>query len=754
MKKIGLVTMHRVKNYGSILQTYATQKIFEKLGCKVEVIDYYPRRVTFWGMIENIKNRNDKFKKSRLLTFAARTVLFPTFASRFVAFKVFFKKYINVSEKTYSSVEELYDNYPKCDAYCVGSDQVWNSEWNEKIDLPYYLGFLKEDDYRFAYSSSFGKSKLAKWEKEETKELLSKFKYLAVREQSAVEILKDLGLESKLVLDPTFLLTKEDWEKVASKKYNNKKYILMYNINRTPLLYDYAKKLAKEKKMKLINVSYNLHDFIRPGNLVASPKVADFLSAFLNAEYIITDSFHGTSFAINLNKKFATVYPKRFSTRLENILAMTNFLDRKVNTLEDTLKIDNELDYVSANKILAEKKEDSLNYLKMVLEDIDNKQGKKYVEKQYDCTGCGACEKLCPKGAINMVEDKEGFKYPVIDKEKCVNCKLCINRCHLNKKYENKFKQKGYAIQIKEESVLEESSSGGAFSAIANYVLKNKGYICGCTLDKNKIVKHIMISNKKDLYKLRGSKYVASDLKDSYFKVKEKLEKDKIILFVGTPCQVAGLKSYLNKEYEKLITVDFICHGTPSQKMFSEYIRWKENKLNKKIDDYKFRCKDKEWGLNYKIKTNDSKEKIGLGECEPYYRLFLNGENYREACYNCKYSNLDRVSDITLGDFWGIEKVCKFPNENKGVSAVLVNSKTGLNLLEKICSDIIVEEVRIEDILRMNKNLMESTYRPKNRNKEYEDLFKLYNERDKFNLKSYIKSIVPYSVKSKIKAVK
>ena len=232
-KKIDIITLHRIVNYGSVLQAYATQKVFEEKGLDVEFIDYYPERMHLLGMLKRIKNKNEKFKKNVILRNIARIVMFPSYIQRFYTFKTFIKKRLNLSKMIYKTEEDFNNNLPIADYFCTGSDQVWNTGWNEKIDHPFFLDFDTNGKKCFSYAASFGKSKLEDWEKEETKKLLSKYDDISLRELSGVEIVEGLGIKNAInVVDPTLLLTGDEWSELASDKYKDKKFIFVYNLNR------------------------------------------------------------------------------------------------------------------------------------------------------------------------------------------------------------------------------------------------------------------------------------------------------------------------------------------------------------------------------------------------------------------------------------------------------------------------------------------------------------------------------------------
>lgn len=369
-KKIGVITLHRTVNYGSVLQAYATQYILEKLGYNVEFIDYYPERLHMLGMLKRIKNKNNRFKKDMILRNIARIIILPSYLKRFYIFKKFIKKHLHLTDKIYESEEELEKDIPEADIYCTGSDQVWNVGWNEKIDYPFFLKFVPEEKKCIAYSASFGKSTLEEWEKEETKTLLQRYSYIAMREKSGVKILKDLNIDNAIhVLDPTLLLNKNDWKSLISNKYENRKYVFMYNINHNKKLDEYAIKFAKSKNLPLIYVSYNYHDCFKKGHLKCNAKVEEFLSLIANAEYVLTDSFHCTAYSINFNKQLLVAYPEKFSTRLASIVELTGLTNRVIDNYNDLKICDRKIDYKYANKILEQERKKSIEYLKKSIEE-------------------------------------------------------------------------------------------------------------------------------------------------------------------------------------------------------------------------------------------------------------------------------------------------------------------------------------------------------------------------------------------------
>ena len=369
MKKVSLITLQNVPNYGSVLQCYATEQTIKKMGYDVETINYLPERMTKTGMLKNIKNKSNKLKKSLVLRTFARIVIFPSYLLRFSTFKKFRKHYLNMTKRVYKNYDDLVKDAPIADVYCTGSDQVWNSEWNNEIDKSLFLVYAPDSKNKIAYAASFGKKELNEEEKEETKKLLTRYNRISVREKSGVDIIESLGIKDSVnVVDPTLLLNGEEWRKISSNKYKNKKYILVYNLNRNKKIDNYAKNLSKKTGLKIVYLSYQLHDFYKKGKMQCNPKVEDFISLIDNASYVITDSFHATAFSINLNTQFIIVYPGKFSTRLQSLLEMLNLEDRVAKNENDLSVVEKNIDYKLINSLMMTMRKKSLNWLKDSLE--------------------------------------------------------------------------------------------------------------------------------------------------------------------------------------------------------------------------------------------------------------------------------------------------------------------------------------------------------------------------------------------------
>jgi len=276
------------------------------------------------------------------------------------------------------------------------------------------------------------------------------------------------------------------------------------------------------------------------------------------------------------------------------------------------------------------------------------------------CTGCSACYNVCPVKCIDMQIDKEGFYFPIINLENCIDCRKCENVCPIlnHADFNNNNNPDVYASWHKDEKIRYESSSGGVFSALAASVIEENGIVYGAVYDSRMKVKHISINKKADIKKLRGSKYVQSYIGDTFTEIKEYLNAGKVVLFSGTPCQVAGLKNFIGTDHSNLITCDLLCKGVSSPGLFENYVNYLSRKIGGKISDVNFRDKKYGWGnTSTKIIFKDRSERYLKGIFNSFMFGFSIGLTIRNSCYHCKFTQINRVGDLTLGDFWGIYKL-------------------------------------------------------------------------------------------------
>ena len=380
-----------------------------------------------------------------------------------------------------------------------------------------------------------------------------------------------------------------------------------------------------------------------------------------------------------------------------------------------------------------------------------------YLKNEKSCVGCSACSQICPQKCIEMKENEHGFLLPNVNLEKCIECGVCLKLCPLENRMKFNNIIQGYAAISKNKDTILKSTSGGVFTEICKYIINNNGVVYGATWNNRLKVEHIRINKIQDIEKLNQSKYIQSSIDNSYKLVKKDLENNVIVLFSGTGCQIAGLKSFLNKDFNNLYTIEIVCHGVPSQGLFDKYILWLEQKFNKKIIKFSFRNKEKHRsGEHYMFRVDfeDKTCKYLYANEDPYYSSFLLCKTLRMSCYDCKFKGKKRISDFTLGDFWGIEKWSKkFPATN-GVSAILINSDKGLDIYEQIKEKLNTEKVNIKYIFDGNKSLSEFADIKKHIEYNINDNFLFDKLKPKFNIINKLKNIIPSRIKYIIKRIK
>ena len=368
-----------------------------------------------------------------------------------------------------------------------------------------------------------------------------------------------------------------------------------------------------------------------------------------------------------------------------------------------------------------------------------------------DCCGCKACEHIGAHQAISFHFDNEGFWYPSINETNCVQCGLCENVCPMEKTDAMLHPQgKAYAFQLLDKEKLLNSSSGGVFYAIASTILRENGVVYGAAFE-GKVVKHKRVESLSDIIDLMGSKYVQSDTVDTYNQVKKDLNVGKKVFYTGTPCQIAGLKLYLRKDYENLLTADLVCHGTPSPKILEDTISHIEDNLKAKFKSYSFR--DKRVG-GWSCASSSSSYKKGAKqiylkyskEMEAYFNAFISGHMMRMSCYHCPFARLERTGDITIADYWGVKKLHpEFPNIGKGMSLFVSNTEKGEHMIQKLLFKNYVREIDLLQAAQKNRNMQMSTPYVVER----ESIYKLFFNDYKGFLKKYYKGNY---FKAKIKA--
>jgi coenzyme F420-reducing hydrogenase beta subunit len=338
-----------------------------------------------------------------------------------------------------------------------------------------------------------------------------------------------------------------------------------------------------------------------------------------------------------------------------------------------------------------------------------------------NCTGCGACLNKCPQNAISMAENNEGFIFPKIDAYSCSNCSICAKVCpvlNFNDEFDNDFL--AFAAFCKNEGVVKASSSGGVFYCLAAYFLANGGIVFGAAFDNSLNLKISSVENINELHKMQGSKYIQANIENTFKQAKKFLQQNKTVLFCGTPCQIAALYAFLeNKEkYPNLLTVDFICHGVPSTKLFRKYIAEIEKKQKAKIKEVYFRDKKYGWRqfsitsiMEYCCSGGSFLKKYSrIHQKDLFMNLFLSDVALRECCYNCIFQKKSMQANISLADFWKINDVFPKMDKDKGVSLVLVNDEHGQNIWDNVKENLIFRQTNIPHIFHERQNSLRTAF--------------------------------------------
>lgn len=342
--------------------------------------------------------------------------------------------------------------------------------------------------------------------------------------------------------------------------------------------------------------------------------------------------------------------------------------------------------------------------------------------KGAECCGCGSCFQICSNNCIVMKTDSEGFRYPVIDANKCVECKLCEQVCPILNPVDKSEKSEAYAAINLNDNLRERSSSGGVFAALANAVLQQNGYVCGVVYDEDFVIMHKISNIEDEILEMCGAKYAQSNAWECFKEIKEKLEVETIVLFVGTPCQVAGLKRFLIKNYKTLITVDMICHGVPSPMIWKQYIKERNSidTLDSILNKVELRNKESGWSrYRYSVKFS---YKNGDSYCaeqqnDKYMIGFVNNLFLRPSCAKCQFKGIERCSDITLGDYWGIWDQKPEFDDDKGTSLIFIHTQNGKQLWDRVGLNFKMIQVNVDEAVQQNPSALKSSIPHENRNK-------------------------------------
>lgn len=690
--KTGLVTFFHIHHYGAVLQACATQRAVEAMGSSCELLNYY------------VNQNNALFRPVTGLGAAAadtHTALhYRQLKTRYERFEAFSQAHLHLTGRRFEDLEDLRRNCPPYDVYLSGSDQIWNPKIfpNGRFDPVYFSAFT--GGRKIAYAPSFGTPYIPEEMQGELRDYLAQFSHIAVRERQGQRIVREItGRDVPEVLDPTLLLRREEWGALAAPPaFSGRGYILCYCISAPGALTPYIERLAAATGLpvvQLCGVRRKVHPAAR---CVLDAGPAEFLGLFRNASYVCTNSFHGTVFSVQFQKPFFTAVapaemdaPER--SRTFSLLQTLGLTERIVGK-GDTAGLQAGIDWGEAERRLSAARDTSLSYLRDALTgtpcgapaspEREDAAGLPRLAAHLHCTGCTACASVCPRDAIVMAQDAEGFLYPRVDGEKCVHCGRCTGACPILKPRESGPLPAAYAAWNRDDAIRRDSTSGGVFSVLAEDTLESGGVVYGAALDANQHLRHIACFQKEDLRYLRGAKYVQSDLNGTFREIWELL-KTRPVLFSGTPCQVDGLYRFLGTRPENLTTCDLVCHGVPSPGVWEATISSLQRHTRKTVQNVRFRNKVTGWYDSHLtvLYRDGSVDSAPLFRTE-YGRAFGRSLFLRPSCYRCPYASMTRPGDFTLGDFWGLLPGELPGQQDRGVSLLLVNTAHASHIFDRL----------------------------------------------------------------------
>ncbi len=727
---IGVLGLWPGCNYGSVATYYALNQVLTSMGKSVLMIDK-----------PILSNRDIELKMTHSRRFAM--------------------EHYNISEQYHPN--ELYKLNQICDAFVIGSDQVWNYGISKNFGKIFYFDFVEEEKKKIAYAVSFGHGVdfAPPEERKVIAEYMAKIDGISVREADGVRLCRDeYGIKAEQVLDPVFLADPQIYQPIIEKStaHETEPFLAAYILDPTPEKREAILHLSQKLGgIKIINLLDGMPGTFEKNsqltdlpNCIEDLQVEDWLYYLSHAEYVITDSCHGASFAIIFNKNLTAITNKRrgFSRfkSLFDLFEIQSHLVTDPKAIIDNGRLLEPIDYNRVKEIMDNQRTRCRAWLSSVLDEpkqpLESLRKRNIVGEQLNknqtkpkaitsvldmkqCTGCGACENICSVDAITMTENKEGFLNPVLNSGKCVNCGLCSKKCiALNPEYKNVSEPKCFAMMADDDTRFI-SSSGGMFTVAAEYVLDKGGYVCGAAYTDNFEVEHIIISDKSQLSLLRGSKYMQSHTRHIYKDVKSLLEDGKLVLFTGMPCQVAGLYAFLGKDYDNLYTIDLLCHGITSSKVFEKY--HKDVLDGKPLSRLEFKAKEP-WGWHAGVNAyfTDGTTYSKPLESDMYFIAYLKSIAKNTTCGTCGVNRLPRQGDLTIGDFWGIPQTDPGMYDKKGTSVVLVNNEKAQKFFDILKLRMkAVKEEPLASAIRHNLIIKQPYKLHKNREAFFENFDKL-----------------------------
>lgn len=726
-KKVGIATLHSAINYGVYLQAYAMQRKVEDFGYDAEIIHYVKRT-------ESVSSSGRKSKIKRLLMHPIQTKKIidnkimksgSNFAGRSFAFSEFASKNFNLT-RLCNDMDDAKIIAEKYDACVCGSDQIWNPVHTQCN--PYYFLQFVPPEKRIAYAPSVACEEIPPKYLEDFKNYISSFSSISVRESSGAELVEKItGRKCENTVDPTLLYDKNFWNEFAlPERIVKEPYIFCYFLGGTEIHKKAIERIEKEtgKKVVLSPFDSEINNLKKGEKIYAN--IEEFLALIRDADFVLTDSFHGVAFSVNFRKSFAAV--KRADTdagkhtRINDFLSKIGLADRIITGENINAFNFSEINYEESEKILQNWIKSSEEYFRNSLEKVTEKTDKNEkknisVLPENSCYGCSACKNACPKNAIEMKADELGYLYAEVDERKCINCGICLKKCEVlreNVSRCNDFETDCFMGWMRDEEKITKSSSGGMFYALAEKFIEDGAYVAGAVYtDDFKSVKTIVSNNIEDVKKMRGSKYFQSDKGNVFTETKNLLEKGEKVFFSASPCECGALRTFLGKDYENLTTMSYICHGPSAPEVLGKYIEEIEKEKGSRVTFFTTRYKKDGKHLPLYLKADFENGEEILEEYAPsdLARIFMSGCAMRNSCLNCKFKSLPPFSDIYVGDIGGKHYPVDKYNAS-GASCIFVSSEKGKKALEGIKDRIYVTDADIDKMIQSRNNILFASKAP------------------------------------------